>query len=433
MEVFPCSHVKRRAVILVSLSLFAEKIDIQALRVRCSNAERNCEWEGTVGTLEEHVAVCEFALVPCPKECKDNSGVVKHFIKNHADEHLHQDCPNRDYACEHCGKNGTYAEITQVHDAQCDLVPCPACSAIIARNYIEEHAKDKCKNTVVPCKFQSIGCKLEMEREKMETHEDDDKFHFHMALEAVVRLQGAYTELEDTKTKLQDTSTTTIKLQTTNTKLQDANVKLQDENTELKAANNKLKDVNSILQCVNIKLQSLSNTVAAMKQVSDTIETKIRTLVKGEPIAFSVSDYLKKKTSNELFVSAPFYTHAGGYQMAIRVCINGVNAGKGTHVSVHVLLLRGKYDARLKWPFVGTLAYTLLNQLDENNHYTRTLSIETAHNARVGGASGFLKFIPHSALANDISKNTWYLKDGTLYFSVEVKVTDHKPWLECSM
>ena len=43
---------------------------------------------------------------------------------------------SRDYACEHCGKNGTYAEITQVHDAQCDLklVPCPACSAIIARN-----------------------------------------------------------------------------------------------------------------------------------------------------------------------------------------------------------------------------------------------------------------------------------------------------------
>ena len=119
--------------------------------------------------------------------------------------------------------------------------------------------------------------------------------------------------------------------------------------------------------------------------------------------------------------------------MAIRVCINGVNAGKGTHVSVYALLLRGKYDARLKWPFVGTLAYTLLNQLDENNHYTRTLSIETAHNACVGSASGFPKFIPHSALGHDTSKNTRCLKDGTLYISVEVKVADHKPWLECSI
>ena len=270
----------------------------------------------TVGTLEEHVAVCEFALVPCPKECKDDSSMVKHFIENHADEHLHQHCPNCDYACKHCGEKGTYAEIMQVHDAQCNLklVPCVMCSAIIARNHIEEHAKNKCKNTVVPCKFQNIGCKMEMEREKMETHEDDDKFHFHMALEAVVKLQGAYTEFQDVKTKLQDTSTTTTQLQTANIKLQDANAKLQDENTELKAANNKLKNANTIITDVSIKLQSLSNrTVAAMKQISDTLEAKNQALVKGEAITFSVTGYLRKKTGNEEFVSAPFYTHPGGY------------------------------------------------------------------------------------------------------------------------
>ena len=43
---------------------------------------------------------------------------------------------------------------------------------------------------------------MEMKREKMETHEDDDKFYFHMALEAVVKFQ-------DAKTKLQDTCTST--------------------------------------------------------------------------------------------------------------------------------------------------------------------------------------------------------------------------------
>ena len=222
-------------------------------------------------------------------------------------------------------------------------------------------------------------------------------------------------------------------MQTANIKLQDANAKLQDENTELKAANNKLKNANTIITGVNIKLQSLSNTVAAMKQVSDTLEAKNQALVKGEAITFSVTGYLRKKTGNEEFVSAPFYTHPGGYRMAIRVCVNGFNTGRGTHVSVHALLLGGKYIARLKWPFVGTLTCTLLNQLDENNHYTRTLSIETAHNLRVGSTSGFSKFIPHSALAHDTGKNTQYLKDGTLYFSVEVKVTDHKPWLECSL
>ena len=51
--------------------------------MKCSNAERNRKWEGRVDMLEKHVAVCEFALVPCPKKCKDDGGKVKCFIKKH--------------------------------------------------------------------------------------------------------------------------------------------------------------------------------------------------------------------------------------------------------------------------------------------------------------------------------------------------------------
>ena len=40
--------------------------DIQAIGVRCTNAESGCDWEGTVGTLEDHVTKCEFTLVQCP-------------------------------------------------------------------------------------------------------------------------------------------------------------------------------------------------------------------------------------------------------------------------------------------------------------------------------------------------------------------------------
>ena len=45
--------------------------------------------------LEKHVAVCEFALVPCPKKCKDDGGKVKCFIKKHIDDHVRKDCSNR--------------------------------------------------------------------------------------------------------------------------------------------------------------------------------------------------------------------------------------------------------------------------------------------------------------------------------------------------
>lgn len=61
--------------------------------INCTNLDGGCEWEGTVGTLEEHVATCKFALVPCPKQCKDDSTEVEQFMRKDLDKHLENDCP----------------------------------------------------------------------------------------------------------------------------------------------------------------------------------------------------------------------------------------------------------------------------------------------------------------------------------------------------
>ena len=55
--------------------------------MKCSNANRGCEWVGTVGTLEKHVATCGFTLVPCPKQCKDDNDAVKCLLKKDLEEH----------------------------------------------------------------------------------------------------------------------------------------------------------------------------------------------------------------------------------------------------------------------------------------------------------------------------------------------------------
>ena len=356
------AHIKTTRLLISLIAhlilLPAGRRDIQALRVKCSNMEQDCKWEGTVGTLDKHLAECEFALVPCPKECKDDSGKVKHFIKKQVKKHLRRACPNRDYTCKHCGKKGTYAEheITRVHDEVCDmkLLPCPnECGATIPRKNVDEHVQNECVYTVIPCKFQNIGCKIEMKREKMAAHENDDKLHLDMALNAVV-------------------------------KLQDANTKLEENN---------------------------------------------RTLKKGETVTFALQNYQNKK---KWATSPSFYTHPNGYHMTLTVFANGNGDGEGTHVSVYVPILEGKFDKGLKWPFVGEVTVTLLNQLEDKNHYTRTIALEDAHNARVGNTLGYHKYIPYSALAHDAGKNTQYLKDDTLYFRVSAKVADHKPWLECS-
>ena len=39
--------------------------------------------------------------------------------------------------------------------------------------------------------------------------------------------------------------------------------------------------------------------------------------------------------------------------MALEVYANGDSDGEGTHVSLRTPILKGEYDAILKWPFCG--------------------------------------------------------------------------------
>ena len=49
--------------------------------------------------------------------------------------------------------------------------------------------------------------------------------------------------------------------------------------------------------------------------------------------------------------SQPFYTSRFGYKMCARIYLNGDGIGKGTHVSLFFVVMKGDYDALLTWPF----------------------------------------------------------------------------------
>ena len=147
-------------------------------------------------------------------------------------------------------------------------------------------------------------------------------------------------------------------------------------------------------------------------------------------MTFKLTEFQKKKENNTRFHSPSFYTGPNGYYMNVCVYTNGSSTGKGTHVSVFVYLMEGKHDAELKWPFRGTVIFTLLNQDEDNNHHEMTLKVLNTHNIKAGTASnnrGYARYISHSDLTSKP-----YLRDDTLYFRVSVQVADHKPWLECT-
>ena len=160
--------------------------------MKCDNVERGCERKGTVGRLEEHVAICDFTPVPCPKECKEGSS-IRMIIRKKLDAHLKEECVNRDYECKHCGKKDTYANITDIHDNVCEKkkIPCTnaKCTEIIESGKMDEHLKNDCEYTQMSCKYESIGCDKLVKRKDLKTHEQDDSHHLQQALEAIALMK----------------------------------------------------------------------------------------------------------------------------------------------------------------------------------------------------------------------------------------------------
>ena len=350
---------------------------------------------GTLAALEEHVGMCEFALLTCPNECKSH-GEPRFIQRKDIDKHMAEECPNRDYKCETCGERGTFHYITQVHYGVCGLqiISCPkvGCTDTMQRRHVKEHIATECDYTVITCKFKRLGCETELKRKDMTAHEEDDKLHLHMAINMTAKLEK---KLENTKEK-------TARLQKD---LEDMTAKLEDT-----------KDKTAELEK---ELEHMQDKTA-----------KLKTKIERRQLKFKLTHFQAIREHDHRVESPSYHTSPKGYNMVLRVDVNGSGSGKGTHLSVCALIREGKHDANLKWPFVGRITFTLLNQLEDKNHHHKVMEITRDRNAQVGSAWGKHTFISHSKLDYDPGKNTQYLKDDTLYFSVSVEQADHKPWLE---
>ena len=127
-----------------------------------------------------------------------------------------------------------------------------------------------------------------------------------------------------------------------------------------------------------------------------------------------------------------FYSGRGGYQLGLKVYPN-----KSGSVAVYINLMPGPNDDTLQFPMRGQFTITLLNQIEDRNHYIKILDLSERSddwfNRRFkeeDSGFGYVKFIPHSSLSFNPDTNTQYLKDCTLYFRVKCEPSSQtKPWL----
>ena len=119
--------------------------------------------------------------------------------------------------------------------------------------------------------------------------------------------------------------------------------------------------------------------------------------------------------------SLPFYSSRYGYKMCLRLYIMGDGIGKGTHMSLFFVVMKGEFDNILPWPFTQRVTFRLINQKPEGRDIVDAFQPDPMSSSfkkpksDMNIASGCPRFITHESL-----KNGGYIVDDTIFIKCVV-------------
>ena len=277
----------------------------------------------------QHVEECEFLLVLCPLTCVESggerSGEVVRVERRLVAEHEREYCPQREQRCEFCGR-GVRACQMNPHLEECSGVPvdCPNGCEVAGETGVRQMKRGdvplhlaECPLRTVKCPYWDYGCGEEMQRGQLDLHERE-AMHTHLRLATT----GMY-------------------------------LKLELKQTEINELKSQLLQANATIHLLTKDVSELRESVA-MVVSSGKLEWKIRGVKQG----------IERK---EVAYSDPFYV--GLYQCQLRIEWDCDNTGK---VCLGIHIMKGKYDDKLKWPFIYRFKFVILNQNSNQDDYNYT-------------------------------------------------------------
>ena len=121
--------------------------------------------------------------------------------------------------------------------------------------------------------------------------------------------------------------------------------------------------------------------------------------------------------------SPPFYVGRFGYKVCARMYPNGDGIGKGTHMSMFFVIMRGEYDALLPWPFIQKVHFRLIDQDRIRDTYDAFRPEPHSSSFKrptsdMNIASGCPTFIPQSEL-----RQGGFIRNDTMFVKITVDMT----------
>ncbi|KAJ8333337.1 hypothetical protein SKAU_G00422330 [Synaphobranchus kaupii] len=456
--------------------------EIMALKVYCRSEKNGCREQMSLQQVMDHLTVCPYFEVPCPLgKCKER------MMRKDMPDHLSWKCRHREATCEFCKHKMAQTDLQKHKETVCPAFPvaCPnSCTySSILRSELQRHQQD-CPKAQVICTFHRYGCTFKGLTQEMKEHDSTCvSEHLRLMLAKNTTLEA---KVEDVKSDLQERykvlpglNARLIEVETQHEEMREKNrqveQKLVNMQKQLSSHSEKLMELEMELR----SLRSVREDVETLRGVVESIRTRITALEggRGPPnsgthalagsletqlgrhddmlsvheirladmdlrfqvletasfngtLIWKIRDYKRRKqeavASKTLSLySQPFYTGYFGYKMCARVYLNGDGMGKGTHLSLFFVVMRGEYDALLTWPFKQKVTLMLMDQGPARKHLGDAFKPDPNSSSfrRPTGdmniASGCPLFVAQTVLENGS-----YIKDDTIFIKVTVDTSD---------
>ncbi|XP_036711535.1 TNF receptor-associated factor 2 isoform X4 [Balaenoptera musculus] len=341
-----------------------------------SSGPQNCAACVNEGIYEEGVSILESSsafpdnaarreVESLPAVCSSEGCTWKGTLKEY--EAHHQVCPKFPLTCEGCGKKK------------------------ITREKFQDHVRT-CGRCRVPCRFHAVGCPEMVEGERRQEHEAQ-RLREHLALLLGVlqagpppgdgrpllgqgeRGWGASTPGPGAAPAtaaelLQRCEALERKTATFENIVCVLNREVERVAMTAEACGRQHRLDQDRIEALSNKVQQLERSIGLKDLAMADLEQKVHEMEASTfdgVFIWKIPDFARKRQEavagrTPAIFSPAFYTSRYGYKMCLRAYLNGDGTGRGTHLSLFFVLMKGPHDALLRWPFNQKVTLMLLDQ-----------------------------------------------------------------------
>ena len=402
-------------------------------KVKCPNSEKGCDWVGELREAEDHIS----EICPHQTTVKCRNGCGTEIEREHRKTHEATECIHRIIKCPRCPYRGTCSTVTTVHPMVCESVrlDCVAgCKRTLTRRAMEDHLAKICSEELVECPHKMAGCTSVVKRKDLKQHTSDKDYHLQVLVgSSTAAIQGSCRIIQRCFNPASDKNSHQDLMQSCTSAIQQFCAIIQHGTSPTSGEDHHIQALTEpytvakrqLYEAIQLSRDGLRMPLAFCPWLQNK-----PSCYPLPPWVFRLEGFQEKKETSYRWFSDPVYSHFGGYKMCLSVDAYGGNNANGTFVGVYISLMRGDNDDNLKWPFNGTIKVSLLNQLEDGQHYTKQIWSPDIHipevfSGRVTGMEransgwGQSPFIFHQELNYHGNQNCQYLKYNIVFLRVD--------------